>query len=76
MGTVAPLAKVSTAMFPRVPSVVVIAIILLAVVATVDRVFTAPDRIQKRLAVAKAVCNESGGQWVIDDERNPVCKRN
>ena len=61
-------------MVPRVPVVIVVAIIVLATVALVVRVSTAPERIQKRLDTAKAVCHQSGGQWVIDAERNLICK--
>jgi len=50
-------------------------VIVLAAAAALFRVYTAPERIHKRLETAKQVCDQSGGQWVVDDRRAPFCKR-
>ena len=41
-----------------------LAVATLAVLALTYRVTTAPERIQQRLASAKATCANTGGQWV------------
>ena len=76
VGATRPSAEVSIAMVIRITSAVVVLIIVLATAATLLRVYTAPERIQKRLETAKAVCKESGGLWTFDAERNPICSRN
>lgn len=61
-------------MVMRVTGAVIVPIILLATAAALFRVYTAPDRIQKGLKVAREVCERSGGLWVIDADRAPICK--
>ena len=50
-------------------------IIVLAAAAALFRVYTAPERIQKRLQTAKEVCDKSGGHWMVDPHSAPFCQR-
>lgn len=59
---------------PTTTSIVPI-IVLAAAAAALFRVYDAPERIQKRLMTAKEVCGKSGGQWTVDENRAPICKR-
>lgn len=45
----------------------------LAVAAAAHRIYTAPERILKRLETAKATCLSAGGQWV-QVGRDEVCR--
>ena len=47
---------------------------VVAVGAAAVRVATAPDRVRQRRDTARAVCAESGGQWVMVDDIE-VCRR-
>jgi hypothetical protein len=63
-------------MFPRLTTAhFVVAIIVLAALSATFRVYTAPERIQKHLATAKQVCDQSGGRWTVDDRNAPICQR-
>ena len=54
---------------------IVVPIVVLAASAAMFRIYTAPERIQKRLEMAKEVCFKAGGQWTVDDRSAPICKR-
>ena len=54
---------------------VVAPIIVLAIAAALFRVYTAPERIQKRLTTAKEVCDQTGGRWVVNADRVAMCER-
>lgn len=53
----------------------VTAVIVLAALSALFRVYTAPERIRKHLETAKQVCDKAGGQWTVDDRQAPICKR-
>ncbi len=49
------------------------AVIALTIAATIFRVATAPERIQRRLEAAKASCLNAGGQW-LKSGREATCQ--
>jgi hypothetical protein len=55
-------------------SVVIAAVVVLTIGATVFRVWTAPERIRLRLDSAKASCLNTGGEW-IKVGREESCRR-
>ena len=47
----------------------VAAVVLMALLATLYRVSTAPDRIRERRGLAQTTCVNKGGQWVMVDNQ-------
>ena len=49
-------------------------VIVAAVAATAFRVSTGPDRARQRRDIARQVCIDSGGQWLLV-ERDEICQK-
>lgn len=61
-------------MVSRIATAAVVLIVALAGAAAVFRIYTAPDRIEKRMKLAKETCMKAGGAWTLEG-REPICKR-
>ena len=54
---------------PNLAVMTVAVVVLMALLATIYRVSTAPDRIRERRGLAQTTCINKGGQWVMVDNQ-------
>lgn len=53
---------------------IVVPVILAALAAAAFRVYTAPERIQRRLETARETCIKLKAHWTVDERGAAVCR--